>query len=108
MRTIAGHADQSHAKLLVVDDDQVQRTIIAKIGARLGYVTRNGRAMDILLGLRIKVSAQRSTISVQGFHLSPRSLRQPCFPCRTGSAGFVTPSSPVSVKIVSSAFCGPK
>ena len=54
MRTIAGHADQSDGRLLVVDDDQVQRTIIAKIGARLGYDARNGRAMDILLGPRIK------------------------------------------------------
>ena len=37
MRTIAGHAGQSHGRLLVVDDDQVQRTIIGKVGAKLGY-----------------------------------------------------------------------
>jgi hypothetical protein len=33
---------------------------------------------------------------------------RPYFPCLTCSAGFVTPSSPLSIKIVSSAFCGPK
>ncbi len=30
------------------------------------------------------------------------------FPCLTWRAGLVTPSSPASIKIVSSAFCGPK
>jgi hypothetical protein len=35
MRTIAGSAGPSHGRLLVVDDDQVQRTIIGKIGAKL-------------------------------------------------------------------------
>ena len=29
------------------------------------------------------------------------------FACLTASAGLVTPSIPVSIKIVSSAFCGP-
>jgi EAL domain-containing protein (putative c-di-GMP-specific phosphodiesterase class I)/DNA-binding NarL/FixJ family response regulator len=37
MRTIARHTDHSKGRLLVVDDDQVQRTIIGKIGAKLGY-----------------------------------------------------------------------
>jgi hypothetical protein len=30
------------------------------------------------------------------------------FRCRAANAGFVTPSSRVSTRIVSSAFCGPK
>ena len=38
----------------------------------------------------------------------PLRPTRPYFPCLTASAGFVTPSSPVSTKIVSSAFCGPK
>ena len=37
MRTIAGHPAQPHGRMLVVDDDRVQRTIIGKIGAKLGY-----------------------------------------------------------------------
>ena len=37
MRTIARQTDFSKGRLLVVDDDLVQRTIIGKIGARLGY-----------------------------------------------------------------------
>ena len=37
MRTMARQTDDSKGNLLVVDDDLVQRTIIGKIGARLGY-----------------------------------------------------------------------
>ena len=39
MKAIAHQAEASMGRLLVVDDDLVQRTIIGKIGARLGYDT---------------------------------------------------------------------
>jgi EAL domain-containing protein (putative c-di-GMP-specific phosphodiesterase class I)/CheY-like chemotaxis protein len=37
MNAIVGDSDRPKGRLLVVDDDLVQRTIIGKIGARLGY-----------------------------------------------------------------------
>lgn len=37
MRRIANEAAESIGRLLVVDDDLVQRTVIGKIGAKLGY-----------------------------------------------------------------------
>ncbi len=39
MNTIVRDSDQSKGRLLVVDDDLVQRTIIGKVGSRLGYDT---------------------------------------------------------------------
>lgn len=39
MNTIVRDLDQSKGRLLVVDDDLVQRTIIGKVGSRLGYDT---------------------------------------------------------------------
>jgi len=39
MSTIIRDSDQPKGRLLVVDDDLVQRTIIGKIGSRLGYDT---------------------------------------------------------------------
>ena len=40
---------------------------------------------------------------------SPALTEDDCyFACLTASAGLLPPSSPVSIKIVSSAFCGPK
>ena len=37
MRKISRHTEECKGRLLVVDDDLVQRTIIGKIGAKLGY-----------------------------------------------------------------------
>jgi hypothetical protein len=64
----------------------------------------------------IALAARLCNIDHAGSGLSDRVGHFPCrstlgqtyFPCLTCSAGFVTPSSPVSIKIVSSAFCGPK
>jgi EAL domain-containing protein (putative c-di-GMP-specific phosphodiesterase class I) len=39
MRALSRQTNHSNGRLLVVDDDLVQRTIIGKIGARLGYDT---------------------------------------------------------------------
>lgn len=39
MRKISRHTEECKGRLLVVDDDLVQRTIIGKIGAKLGYDT---------------------------------------------------------------------
>lgn len=39
MRVIPRQTDHSKGRLLVVDDDMVQRTIIGRIGAKLGYDT---------------------------------------------------------------------
>lgn len=39
MRKISRQTEESRGRLLVVDDDLVQRTIIGKIGAKLGYDT---------------------------------------------------------------------
>ncbi|MBN8989933.1 MAG: EAL domain-containing response regulator [Rhizobiales bacterium] len=39
MRRISRHTEHLKGRLLVVDDDLVQRTIIGKIGAKLGYDT---------------------------------------------------------------------
>jgi EAL domain-containing protein (putative c-di-GMP-specific phosphodiesterase class I)/CheY-like chemotaxis protein len=47
MRTIARSAERSKGRLLVVDDDLVQRTIIGKIGAKLGYDTVTASSFDI-------------------------------------------------------------
>jgi EAL domain-containing protein (putative c-di-GMP-specific phosphodiesterase class I) len=37
MKTIEPHTNKTQGRLLVVDDDLVQRTIIGKLGAKLGY-----------------------------------------------------------------------
>ena len=47
MRTIARHTNHSKGRLLVVDDDLVQRTIIGKLGARLGYDTVMASTFEI-------------------------------------------------------------
>lgn len=47
MRTLARCTERSKGRLLVVDDDLVQRTIIGKIGARLGYDTVTASGFDI-------------------------------------------------------------
>jgi EAL domain-containing protein (putative c-di-GMP-specific phosphodiesterase class I) len=39
MKTMSRHTDRSKGRLLVVEDDLVHRTIVGKIGARLGYDT---------------------------------------------------------------------
>ena len=47
MRTITRTTERSKGRLLVVDDDLVQRTIIGKIGAKLGYDTVIASSFDI-------------------------------------------------------------
>ena len=47
MRTITRSTERCKGRLLVVDDDLVQRTIIGKIGAKLGYDTVIASSFDI-------------------------------------------------------------
>jgi len=47
MREISRHTEESRGRLLVVDDDLVQRTIIGKIGAKLGYDAVIAASFDI-------------------------------------------------------------
>lgn len=47
MRQFAPHTTQTIGRLLVVDDDLVQRTIIGKIGAKLGYDTISASSFEV-------------------------------------------------------------
>jgi EAL domain-containing protein (putative c-di-GMP-specific phosphodiesterase class I) len=47
MRTIARQTESSKGRLLVVDDDVVQRTVIGMIAAKLGYDTVTASTFDI-------------------------------------------------------------
>jgi EAL domain-containing protein (putative c-di-GMP-specific phosphodiesterase class I) len=47
MRAFARHTEYSKGRLLVVDDDLVQRTIIGRIGAKLGYDAVIASTFDI-------------------------------------------------------------
>jgi len=51
MRAFARQTDCSKGRLLVVDDDLVQRTIIGRIGAKLGYDAVMASSFDIACGL---------------------------------------------------------
>jgi hypothetical protein len=63
MMAMVGQAAESMGRLLVVEGDLVQRTVIGRIGEKLGYdiliascfeAAARLRAMDILVRLRIK------------------------------------------------------
>jgi EAL domain-containing protein (putative c-di-GMP-specific phosphodiesterase class I)/CheY-like chemotaxis protein len=51
MREIARHTEQTMGRLLVVDDDLVQRTVIGKIGAKLGFDTLIAPSFETAAGL---------------------------------------------------------
>jgi EAL domain-containing protein (putative c-di-GMP-specific phosphodiesterase class I) len=51
MRTFARDTDFSRGRLLVVDDDLVQRTIIGRLGAKLGYEAVIAPTFEIAAGL---------------------------------------------------------
>lgn len=51
MREFARHTRRSIGRLLVVDDDLVQRTVIGKVGARLGYDTIAASSLEVAAGL---------------------------------------------------------
>jgi EAL domain-containing protein (putative c-di-GMP-specific phosphodiesterase class I)/CheY-like chemotaxis protein len=51
MRKIARQTEEAKGRLLVVDDDLVQRTIIGKIGAKLGYDAMIASTFEIASGL---------------------------------------------------------
>ena len=51
MRTIEHRTEELRGRLLVVEDDLVQRTIIGTIGARLGYDTISASTFEIASGL---------------------------------------------------------
>lgn len=51
MRTIEHRTEELRGRLLVVEDDLVQRTIIGSLGARLGYDTVSASTFEIASGL---------------------------------------------------------
>ena len=65
MREMARQTSESIGRLLVVDDDLVQRTVIGKIGAKLGYDTITASSFDVASGL-----LQNSTFDVMTLDLS--------------------------------------
>lgn len=65
MREMARQTPESIGRLLVVDDDLVQRTVIGKIGAKLGYDTIIASSFDVASGL-----LQSSTFDVMTLDLS--------------------------------------
>src|ERR1700742_1711003 len=65
MKKFERRTEDSKGKLLVVDDDLVQRTIIGKIGAKLGYDTTIASTFDIAAGL-----LQSNTFDVMTLDLS--------------------------------------
>ncbi|TPQ39624.1 diguanylate phosphodiesterase [Bradyrhizobium guangdongense] len=65
MRVIARQTTESMGRLLVVDDDLVQRSIIGKIGAKLGYDTVTASSFEVAAGL-----LQRGAFDVMTLDLS--------------------------------------
>ncbi len=65
MRKISRLTEESRGRLLVVDDDLVQRTIIGKIGAKLGYDTVIASTFEIASGL-----LQREAFDIMTLDLS--------------------------------------
>ena len=68
MREMARQTSESIGRLLVVDDDLVQRTVIGKIGAKLGYDTITASSFDVASGL-----LQNSTVNRRS-NLTPYRL----------------------------------
>jgi EAL domain-containing protein (putative c-di-GMP-specific phosphodiesterase class I) len=65
MRRISRHTEECKGRLLVVDDDLVQRTIIGKIGAKLGYDTVIASTFEIAAEL-----LQREAFDIMTLDLS--------------------------------------
>ena len=70
MREMARQTSESIGRLLVVDDDLVQRTVIGKIGAKLGYDTITASSFDVASGL-----LQNSTFDVMTLDFGSQAAR---------------------------------